>query len=266
MPHVAQPCDFQTEWVPEDYLNQYYATDTISSDELGIYNLVISYLHTEQPYFAKALDFGCGPTLHHLIPFMPYVDELHLADYVPSNLTAIQQWLSGDARAHNWDVYIKGVLQLEGVTQPSPLDLAKRRAQMRRKITQLKQGNLHWQHPLQDASTYPLVVSFFCADSATHSKAQWRLFMRHLFNLVEPGGTLILSALHNTTRYDVGLRYFPSAQVTENDMYAVLSAGHFIQKTLDLRVVPVSEWAEEGFESILVVRAQKEDRVPVRCG
>jgi hypothetical protein len=258
MSQIAQASDFQTEWLPEDYLNQYYATETISSDELGIYNLVISYLQTERPHFAKALDFGCGPTLHHIIPFIPYVQELHLADYVPSNLMAIQQWLRGDTRAHNWDVYIKGVLQLERTTQPSPLDIDMRRAQMRYKITQLKHGNLHWRHPLKDQSTYPLVLSFYCADSATHSKSQWRLFMQHLFNLVEPGGTLILSALHNTTRYDVGNRYFPSAQVTENDMYAILSEGYFEQKTLDLRVVPVAEWAEEGFESILAVRAKKQ--------
>jgi hypothetical protein len=195
--------------------------------------------------------------LHHIIPFIPYVEELHLADYVPSNLVAIQHWLRGDARAHNWDVYIKGVLQLEGVAQPSPRELDIRRAQMRRKITRLQQSNLHWQHPLQDTATYPLVLSFYCADSATHSKSQWQLFMRHLFNVVAPGGTLILSALHDTARYEVGARSFPSAQITENDMYAVFKAGHFVQETLDLRVVPVAEWAAEGFESILVVRAQK---------
>jgi hypothetical protein len=253
--------DFHTAWHPEDYLKQYYVTDTIPADELGIYNLLISYLQTEAPHFATALDFGCGPTLHHIIPLIPYTEELHLADYVTANLAAIQQWLRGETRAHNWDVYIKGVLQLEGIAQPSLTDLERRKAQMRCKVRRLKHGNLHWPHPLMDGSTYPLVVSCYCADSATHSKVQWRLFMRNLFNLVEPGGTLILSALHNSQNYHVGARCFPSAQVTEQDMYAILSEGHFVQKTLDLHVIPVTEWAEEGFEGIIVARAQKKPSV-----
>jgi hypothetical protein len=257
MVQTTRMCDFRTEWHPEDYLKQYYATNTIPSDELGIYNLVISYLQTDGPHFGTALDFGCGPTLHHVIPFTPYVEELHLADYVPANLAAIQQWLHGETRAHDWDVYIKGVLQLEGIANPSLTDLDMRKKQMRCKITRLKHGNLHWPHPLMDGSTYPLVFSFYCADSATPSKAQWRLFMLNLFNLVQPGGTLILSALHNTRAYNVGTQYFPSAQVTEQDVCTVLHEGNFVQRTLDLQVIPVSEWAAEGFDSVIIVRAQK---------
>jgi hypothetical protein len=85
--------------------------------------------------------------------------------------------------------------------------------------------------------------------------------MLNLFNLVQPSGTLILSALNNTKSYRVGPRYFPSAQVTEQDMYLVLNEGNFVQKTLDLQIIPVVEWAEEGFESIIVVRAQKRPSV-----
>jgi hypothetical protein len=261
MVQATQVCDFQTAWHPGDYLKQYYATDAISTDELGIYNVVMSYLQADRPHCGTALDFGCGPTLHHVIPLTPYVEELHLADYVPANLAAIQQWLHGETRAHDWDIYIRGVLQLEGIAHPSLIDLARRKKQMRDKITRLKHGNLHWPHPLMDGSTYPLVVSFYCADSATPDKAQWRLFMLHLFNLVQPGGTLILSALNNTKGYRVGTRYFPSAQVTEQDMYLVLHEGNFVHKTLDLQVTPVAEWAEEGFESIIIVRAQKKPSV-----
>ena len=258
MTQIAHIHDYQTEWCTTEYLKQYYLTETIPSDELAIYNAVLSYLHTERPHFARALEFGCGPTVHHSIPFIPYVQELHLADYLPANLAAVQQWLQGDSEAHNWDMYIKGVLQLEGVTTPGRLAVDIRRTQMRCKITQLKPGNLYWQRPLQEHATYPLVLSFYCADSATSSKAQWRLFMQRLFTLVEPGGTLILSALHNATQYHVGTRCFPSAQVTENDMYAALRDGRFVPETLDLRVVPVAEWAAEGFERIIIARAHKQ--------
>jgi hypothetical protein len=257
MAPTAHAQDFHTEWCAKEYLQQYYATAAIPSDELAIYNAVLPYLQTARPHFARALDFGCGPTVHHVIPFIPYVQELHLADYVPENLAAIQHWLQGDPEAHNWDMYIKGVLQLEGAAHPGSLALDLRKTHMRRKITQLKQGNLHWPHPLADQATYPLVLSFYCADSATASKAEWRLFMRRLFRLVEPGGTLILAALHNATQYTVGTRYFPSAQVTEHDLSAVLRDENFDEATLDLRVVPVTEWAADGFERIIIARAQK---------
>jgi hypothetical protein len=257
MTYTEHNAHFRTSWRPGDYLKQYYTTASIPSDELAIYNFIIHYLQAEQPHFVKALDFGCGPTVHHMIPFIPYVEEFHLADYLPANLLALQQWLYGEPGAHNWDMYIEGILQLEGITQPSPAELERRKAQMRSKMRRIKQGNLFWKHPCRDGATYPLVLSFYCADSATHSKSQWRIFMRHLFSLIESGGTLILSALHNTTQYKVGRRCFPSAQVNENDMYTILSEEQFCKKTLDIRVINISGWEEEGFDSIILVKAQK---------
>jgi hypothetical protein len=44
-------------------------------------------------------------------------------------------------------------------------------------------------------------------------------------------------------------------------MYLVFHEGNFVHKTLDLQVIPVAEWAEEGFESIIIVRAQKKPSV-----
>ena len=257
MTDTVHNTNFRTLWCPDDYLKQYYTTTSIPSDELAIYNFVIPYLQAEQPHFVKALDFGCGPTVHHMIPFMPYVEEFHLADYLSANLLALQQWLHGEPKSHNWDIYIKGVLQLEGIAQPSPAELEMRKAQMRCKTSLVKHGNLYWKHPLNDASTYPLVLSFYCADSATHFKSKWRIFMRHLFNLIDPGGTLILSALHNTTHYNIGRQCFPSAQVNENDMYTILSEAHFRKKTLDIRVINISGWEEQGFDSIILAKAQK---------
>jgi hypothetical protein len=263
MMHTVHNAHFRTSWRPDAYLKQYYTTASLPADELAVYNFIIHYLQTEQPHFARALDFGCGPTVHHIIPFVPYVEEFHLADYLPANLLALQQWLHGEPAAHNWDMYIQGVLHLEGIAQPSPAELERRKAQMRCKTREVRQGNLFWKHPLKDGSTYPLVLSFYCADSATPSKSQWRIFMRHLFNLIEPRGTLILSALHNAVQYNVGRQCFPSAQVNENDMYAILSEGNFCKKTLDMRVMDISGWEEEGFESIMLVKAQKTSRTDI---
>jgi NNMT/PNMT/TEMT family len=263
MIHTIHNADFRTSWRPEDYLKQYYTTASLPADELAIYNFIIHYLQAEQPHFVKALDFGCGPTVHHIIPFIPYVEEVHLADYLPANLLALQQWLHGEPSAHNWDMYVQSVLTLEGIARPSSAELEIRKAQMRCKTRRIKQGNLFWKHPLKDGATYPLVLSFYCADSATHSKSQWRLFMRHLFNLIAPGGTLILSALHNTEHYNVGEQCFPSARVNENDMYAILSEGQFCKKTFDIHTIHISGWEEEGFDSIMLIKAQKTTSRPI---
>lgn len=36
----------------------------------------------KMPIIPAALDFGCGPTVHHLFPLVPKVQEMHMAEYL----------------------------------------------------------------------------------------------------------------------------------------------------------------------------------------
>ncbi len=260
MPKQQRVMDiYEQLWNPQDYLQQYYATSHVTEDENAIFQHVISSLQRSNKVFPRAIDFGCGPTVHHAIPLAPYVGELHLADYLPSNLNEIQKWLSGDTNAHSWDVYIKGLLEMEGSKDIQVCDIEQRKQLMKERITVLKQGDLRHAHPLKDGSVYDLVTSFYCADSATASKREWRIFMKNLFNLVAPGGTIVISALRNCRRYTAGEKCFPSANVNEKDLAALFSSSdfNFDPRSTEISIISISEWMDEGFDSILIAKAQR---------
>jgi len=240
-----------------DYLNQYYKTTNIPDDERAIFNFLFEFFRKVNENFEIALDVGVGPTLHHDIAIVPYVKELHVSDYLSQNLKEVKKWLQKDPSAHNWDIYVKGILQMEGTSSVSKKEVTRRKRQMRNKISQVKIVDLSKINPLGKKVQYPLVTSFYCADSATRTKKQWLHYMKNLTSLVEPSGWIVLSALRNAQSYQVGPRFFPSANIDEHDMKKMLILLGFSQKTLDIKVEHVPEWSEEGFDSIIIASGQK---------
>lgn len=242
------------DWSAKDYLSQYYLTSEIPTDEREIFDFIYKkFKDLEQP-FPLALEFGSGPTLHHAVSLVPFVEQLHLADYVPENLEESKRWLDNHQGAHNWDVYFEGILKLYG---ESTEQIEDRKSLLRKKITKLMHGDLNSAQPLKEEAHYPLVASFYCADSATSSKSEWKKFMSNLFNLVAPGGTIIMSALRNCKGYKVGDRFFPSANVNEVDFEESLVFGGFRPESLDIATPEVREWKDEGFDSIVLASAVK---------
>lgn len=228
-------------------------TPTIPSDERSILKYMLPFLRNQSHPFSRAIDVGSGPTLHHAIALIPYVDELHLSDYVIDSFTHVRSWLNNAPHAHNWDAYIKEILALENTSET----VEQRKALLRKKITLLTKIDLKKRKPLASGDTYPLVTSFYCADSIAQTKSQWQSYMRHLFALLAPGGSIILSALHHAQQYKVGMHAFPSANVTKDDLFEAFLNSSFRRNRLDIHDAPVSEWNEEGFDSILIAIAQK---------
>lgn len=240
-------------WSPAAYLKQYYSTAEIPSDEKAIYDFINSRLGKVDKPFPIALEFGSGPTLHHAVFLLPYVLELHLADYVLQNLEESKKWLTGHLQAHNWDVYFEGILNFKGKKR----NINDLKQELKNKVKSLKRGDLEKNDPLTEPAKYPLVASFYCADSATKDKDKWGKYMNNLFNLVAPGGYVIFAALRNSSGYKVGDTIFPSANVDENDVRKVLVGGGFDLESIDIQVAKVEEWKDEGFDSVVLAFAQK---------
>jgi hypothetical protein len=248
---------FEQRWLPRAYLKQYYATNHLPQDEVAIFRYVIDLLHASNRIFARAIDVGCGPTIHHSIPLAPYVQELHLADYLQSNLDEVQKWLCNEEAAHDWDMYLRTVLEMEGHEDVHSKLIERRKQLIRSVVKSVRKADLRKHDPLGYNQTYDLVLSFYCADSATSSRREWRMLMNHLFNLVAPGGTLIISALRQTHHYSIDGEHFPSANVHEDDIFSVLMAAQFEPATIDVQVVHVPEWGDEGFSGITIAKAQR---------
>jgi hypothetical protein len=249
--------DWNTLWSPREYLNQYYRTPVIPTDELAIFGFMLPYLRKLEGPVPCALDFGVGPTLHHEIALVPFAQELHLADYIVSNFSEIQKWLDNDAEAHNWDTYVKGILELEGQSNVDTTLIESRKALLRRRITKLFPGNVRDPLPLGFETSYPLVTSFYAAETVASNKQEWQQYMRNLSGLVAPNGILIISVVRQAEFYQVGDYFFPSANLNERDVSETLRGLGFDTGDEDVIVAPVEEWGDEGFNSIIVARGRK---------
>ena len=100
------------------------------------------------------------------------------------------------------------------------------------------------------------VISAYCADSATADRITWETYMIRIAELVQPGGLLLVAALRRSHGYRVGTKLFPSANVDEEAMRAVLSP---LCETGSLRVEAcrLQEHALQGYTGIVLASGRR---------
>ncbi len=255
--NAYNPNIYDQQWNPQEYLRQYYSQDFIPDDEEAIQQRLVAFLKHTGRTFARAIDVGCGPTVHMHTSLAPYVGELHLADYLPENLSTIEQWLRDEPDAHNWDINIKYVLELEAESPVSDSAVETRKQLMRQKVTALKRCDVRQAQPLGESAVYDLVLSAYCVDAATNSKDEWRQWMGNLLTLCAEGGMAVLLSSNKAQRYQVADNFFPEANVDETDMAAALDAAGFNQRRTMIETVPIKTWEELAFNSIVIAIVEK---------
>jgi hypothetical protein len=72
--------------VPEEYLAEYY--HEVKPDELQTIAFLVAAMEQVEPG-EPILLFGVGPTLHHVFLAAGKASEIHLADYLQTNLDEI---------------------------------------------------------------------------------------------------------------------------------------------------------------------------------
>ena len=86
---------------PRDYLATYYCQPPTADEQM-----VLAFLAEHFPKIASqpcAIEIGCGPTVHHVLPLAPYVSAIHMADYLPENLDEVRRWRDREPGAHGWE-------------------------------------------------------------------------------------------------------------------------------------------------------------------
>ena len=240
-----------SEWLPEDYLTEYYSE--LMPDEQFAMEFLADWAG-KTPYAPTALEFGCGPTVHHLFPIAKAAGEIHMAEYLASNRQAVQDWIDRKPNAHNWDEFAKETLRLHGVDAPTTQEIAQVQDEARRRITAILPGDAFDQDPLgpERRGSYPLVMSHYCAEAASTDIGKWYDSMRNILSLVAPGGVVFLSACGAANYYCVGGRNFPCAGVTPNDTLKSLVDNGF--GDIDIRVRLVPAHTEQGYSSVIFAR------------
>ena len=239
---------FDTDWVPRDYLADYYRV--VEPDERE----TIAYFADAMRDAAvgeAVLVFGTGPTLHHVFLAARNASEIHLADYLPANLEEIERWRTRDPAAHDWRAFVRYTLQCEGLTAPTDEEITGREELTRSKITQLLQVDARRPVPLDQR--YATVISAYCADSATDDRATWETLMANITALVAPDGLFLTAALRCCRSYVVGDKRFPSANVDERDLRRVLAPGFSAR----VHVRQLQGHEAQGYSSVVLADARR---------
>jgi hypothetical protein len=239
---------FDSDWVPGEYLADYYAV--VEPDEIETIAFFTDAIRETAPG-EPILFFGTGPTLHHVFLSASRASEIHLADYLPQNLAEIDRWLRREPGAHDWRPFVRYTLECEGLRAPTDAQLTEREELTRAKVTRLLEADAGDHEPVGER--YGTVVSAYCADSATADHATWEAYMRHIAGLVRPGGVFITAALRRSRSCLVGGKAFPSADVDEHDLRAVLEPDF----DCEIAVREVPEHARLGYAGIVLVRASR---------
>ncbi|MGE0103370.1 MAG: guanitoxin biosynthesis pre-guanitoxin forming N-methyltransferase GntF [Blastocatellales bacterium] len=253
-----QPTIYNRLWDPQEYLQEYYSQNFIPDDEEAIQQRLVAFLKSSGRTFRRAIDVGCGPTVHLHTALAPYVDELHLADYLPENLTVVERWLKDEPDAHNWDLKIKHVLQLENGGPVSQSMLEDRKALMRQKATKLKTCDLRCTSPLGRKEVYDLVISAYCVDATTDSKHEWHKIVDNLLSLCSANGAVFIVSALKSRSYLIGGKVFPFAFLDEKDIEQALIAAGFNLNHISLETIPIHTWAELAFNNIAIAIAAKD--------
>jgi hypothetical protein len=250
------------EWRAHDDFETYYG-EVVLPDEQQVLDYQLQALASEPSKFGRALEYGCGPTLHRSIAAAGYVFRIDMADWLPDNLLAIRRWLRAGAGNADWNRFTRFILAREGRGAYAGA-IERRRIERREALTRKAIRHLYLsdaRHPyplgLERVGFYDLVVSGFCLDAVSRDKAVWRDCMRNVLATLRGGGLLVLHALHRCTGYRVANRLFPGADLSVDDLFRSLLANGFVRSTIDIRFASCPENAVYGYSGILMASGRR---------
>lgn len=239
---------------PVAYLNEYYAD--IGAENLALLRFLAETYQT-LPKGGVLLDFGGGPTIYPLISAVTRVDEIHFSDYLEANLEEVRRWISAEPTAFDWNAFIRVALELETGESCTDAEVEQRANQIRERITNLVRCDASQAPPIQRSDAlYDVVLTNFCAESATSDHEQWRAYMTNIASLIKPGGWMVMSALKGATRYAVGPRLFPAVDIDEEELIELFDEIGFCRKGMEVRSTPADRPTRE-YRGLILAAARK---------
>lgn len=243
------------DWRPADYLRHYCVE--VADDERATLRFIVEEL-AGQPPVARAIDFGAGPTLHHALPLARHAQRIDAADLLERNLEEIRRWQRGAPGAHDWNAFTRVVLACEG-SGDGAAAVRERERLLRERLDRLLRADAGEADPLGAAARgrYGIVLSCYCADSATDDTQTCRRYLANIASLLAPGGLLLLACLRRCTTYRVGARRFASARIDEQQLSGWLAAPELNLQPGRLRVAPTPRQRALGYDAVLLAAARR---------
>lgn len=167
------------------------------------------------------VDVGTGPSLIPLLAALPVASSLTAWEFAEPNLSWLADELASTTLRPQWQHFWSSVQSVYSAEQsaasrplpknPLPL-LADRVRLMRGSIFDLPRHGF-------DAATM-----FFCAESITDSRAEFRSALSAFTGTVRPGGFIAAAFLAGSSGYEVSGRRFPAVLLNAQDIAADLGS------------------------------------------
>ena len=247
-----------TTWQPDDYLRDYYGGD-VKPDEREEIRFQVDFLRSTGRTFAAAVEYGCGPTLGRAIAASSYVGSLDMADRLERNLDKVRQWASVDQDADDWSAFTRYVLQCEGVAWPNAGDMHAKERLTRTRMTDVVLTDAKQRDPLgrDRVGYYDLLITGFCVDCISTSKAVWRTCLVNVFTVLQGGGSFVVGALRRCRGYRVGDRWFPACDIDRADLEAALLRCGSDPAFLHIEERDLPAYHDQGYDGILMASGRK---------
>jgi hypothetical protein len=238
-----------------EYVATFYGDHPPTEDERAVLAFLTEHA-ARIPGQPRMLEVGCGPTIHHVFPFVPYVSAIDMADYLPENLAAVRRWRTQAPDAYSWRQYARLSLELQERTV-SDEQVDRLETEARARLGRLLRCDLKRETILARPRTYPVVGAFYCTEEVGISIPRWERVMDHLCRTVSPGGMLFLSCLQDTDFYLVGDTRYPCARITEDDVRRALPALGFDLHASTIESVALESQRDAGLVGVVLVAARK---------
>ena len=247
-----------SEWRARDYYDTYYS-QVILPDEQAVLAYQISAMRSARRRFNRALEYGCGPTLHRAIAASGYANRIDMSDWLAENLVAVRDWVAANGNNRDWRRFTQYVVALEGNPIAGDAELLAREDRARRSIRGLYVSDARWRDPLgsRHRGFYDLLISGFCLDAISDDKAVWRNCMANMLSMLAPEGLVVVHFLNRCTAYKCGPRLFPGADLSVDDVHIALEEEGCEASSIDVQLIPCPDNAEFGYTGILTASARK---------
>jgi hypothetical protein len=253
--HSAAPVT--QDWAqfdPVAYLDEYYGD--IGSENLSLLRF-LNQTYRQLPKGGVLLDFGGGPTIYPLISAVNRVDEIHFSDYLEANLEEVRRWLAADPAAFDWDRFIEKVLELETGAACTNGEVQRRAKQIREQVTRVIRCDASRRPAIEGSPVpYDVVLTNFCAESATADRRTWRRYMANILSLLKRGGWLVMSALVGATRYSDGSHSFPAVDISEDDLVELLEQNGCLRRSIEVCRV-AADRPSRDYQGLMLAVARK---------
>ncbi len=198
----------------QEYLEDYAQPD---QEVLFTIRFMIQVLR-QMPSDLLALEFGGGPVLYPAATMTPWARDNQYCDDLTANLDEVQRWLDNQPDAFDWRPHLKLILEEEGQTA-TPMAIARRMAELRRKVTRLSVCDALASAPVgQNSSQYDLLVALSCTDVAAATVSEWLQVMRNISSLVAPGGWLLISVTTGASSNTFEQQIFPCVDLSDEEI------------------------------------------------